>query len=39
MCLFLKWDFEYQHRWQQPTPGSQLFFTLNGFETGIDYSF
>jgi hypothetical protein len=35
----IKWDFEYQHRWQQPIPSTQQFFTLNGFETGIDYSF
>jgi len=35
----LKWDFEYQYKWQQPIPNSQQFFRLNGFETGFDYLF
>jgi len=35
----IKWNFEYQHRWEQPIPNSQQFFRLNGFATGIDYSF
>jgi hypothetical protein len=35
----IKWNFEYQHRWQQPIPNGEQFFTLNGFVTGIDYSF
>jgi hypothetical protein len=35
----IKWDFEYNHRWQVPVPNSNQFFTLNGFETGLDYSF
>lgn len=35
----IKWNFEYDHRWQQPVPNTQQFFTPNGFETGIDYSF
>jgi hypothetical protein len=35
----LKWEFEYQHRWEQPVPSTAQFFRLNGFETGFDYSF
>jgi hypothetical protein len=35
----LKWDFEYQYKWQQPIPNSQQFFRLHGFETGFDYLF
>jgi hypothetical protein len=35
----IKWDFEYNYRWQQPIPNSTQFFRLNGFETGFDYVF
>ena len=35
----LKWNFEYNYRWQQPIPNSNQFFRLNGFETGFDYVF
>jgi hypothetical protein len=35
----LKLAFEYQRGWQQPIPNAQQFFRLNGFATGIDYSF
>jgi hypothetical protein len=35
----IKWNFEYQHRWEQPIPNAQQFFRLNGFATGFDYSF
>jgi len=35
----IKVAFEYQRRWQQPVPNTTQFFQLNGFATGIDYSF
>ena len=35
----IKWNFEYDYRWQQPIPNSNEFFRLNGFETGFDYVF
>jgi len=35
----IKWEFEYQHHWQQPIPNSTETYRLNGFETGFDYSF
>jgi len=35
----LKLAFEYQRKWQQPIPDSQLFFRANTFAAGIDYSF
>ena len=35
----IKWEFEYQHRWEQPVPSTTQFFRLNGFQTGFDYSF
>ena len=35
----IKWNFEYDYRWQVPVPNSNQFFRLNGVETGFDYSF
>jgi hypothetical protein len=35
----IKVDFEYQHRWQQPTPNSSQFFRPNGAVAGIDFVF
>lgn len=35
----VKLGFEYQHRWQQPIPGSAQFFRANTFVSGIDFVF
>jgi hypothetical protein len=35
----IKLVFEYQRRWEQPTPTPSLFFRANSFVSGIDYSF
>ncbi len=35
----IKWNFEYDYRWQVPVPNTNQFFRLNGVETGFDYSF
>ncbi len=35
----IKVAFEYQHRWEEPVPGTQQFFRPNGFATGFDYVF
>jgi hypothetical protein len=35
----IKVEFEYQRSWQQPVPSTDQFFRLNGFSTGVDYSF
>ena len=35
----IKLGFEYQHRWQQPIPGSTQFFRANSFVGGIDFVF
>lgn len=33
----IKFAFEYQYRWQEPVPGTTLFFRPQGFLTGIDF--
>ena len=35
----IKVNFEYQRRWQQPTPNSSQFFRPNGAAAGIDFVF
>jgi opacity protein-like surface antigen len=35
----IKAEFEYQYRWKQPDPTTNLFFRANGFTAGIDYVF
>jgi hypothetical protein len=35
----LKANFEYEHRWEQPVPGTAQFFRANGFATGVDFMF
>lgn len=35
----IKLAFEYEHRWQQPIPGSANFFRPNGIVSGLDFVF
>ncbi len=35
----IKWDFEYQYRWQIPYGTPILYYRPNGFITGIDFAF
>ena len=35
----IKVEFEFQRSWQRPVPSTDEFYRLNGFSTGIDYSF